>query len=574
MSQRTVRTFALILLAGGAALAAAGATSRPQAMLAPLNPDYVRYLGDLRAGRVPAQVPGLLIPSPQDISHLNGMVPFVASALPAVYDLRVLNKMTPVRNEGSAGGSPAFAALASLESFLEPLETWDFSEHHLFSSIQFSSLQSSLYLESVVGALARWDDPVRESDDPWPTADGAGVSTVKHVQNVTFIPPRTGPLDNDSLKQAIMDGGALYAEMEFVDALYNQANAAYYDAATDENHKRAVALAGWDDNFDRTKFNPQPPGNGAFICKNSRGPAWGSAGYFYVSYYDGFLARRNFSAAFKAEPASGYTVNYQYDPNGCTTRLGFGTETAWFANVFTATTSDPLTAVAFYTYTPSASYDVTVYKNPAPGHPQSGTGVVRVTGTLIDPGYASIPLKASIPLLPNDRFSVVVKLQTTGDLSPVPLEHPVTGSTGVFTANPGEGFISADGAEWNDLTTYDGTTYAKTSLCLKAFAGYAPIYPPASLKVERLTNNFFFFKEYVDKLSWAANPNNIEAPVKYRIYQKTQGQAGADFQYLGETAANSLFYFVRAVKNTDSFIYRVTAVMADGREGDPAEVSI
>ena len=60
-----------------------------------------------------------------------------------------------------------------------------------------------------MGTLARWDDPVRESDDPWPTTDSARMPTVKHVQNVTFIPLRTGPLDNNSLKQAIMDGGAL-----------------------------------------------------------------------------------------------------------------------------------------------------------------------------------------------------------------------------------------------------------------------------------------------------------------------------------------------------------------------------
>ena len=573
MRQRTIRTFILLLLAAGIALAAAGWSSRPQAMLAPLNPDYIRYLGDLRSGLIPGYARGLLVPSPQNISHLSGMVPFTAGALPAVYDLRVLNKMTLVRNEGQAGGSPAFAALASLESSLKPFETWDFSEHHLLPSLP-SSPPDSGYLDAVVGILARWDDPIRESDDPWPTAGNAAISAVKHVQNVAFIPPRTGSLDNDGLKQAIMSGGALYTEMEFIDAFYNPASAAYYDAATDENKKRAVALAGWDDNFDRTKFNPQPPGNGAFICKNSLGPAWGNAGYFYVSYYDGFLARRYFSAAFKAEPLSGYTVNYQFDPNGCTARLGFGTETAWFANIFTATTSDPLTAVALYTYDLSTAYDVTIYKDPMPGQPQSGTPRINVRGTLIDPGYTTIPLQASIPLSPNERFSVVVKLQTTGDLSPVPLEHPVAGSNAVFTANPGEGFISADGAEWSDLTTHGGATYAKTSLCLKAFAGYSPIYPPASLKVERLSNNFFFFKEFFDKLSWDENPNNAAAPVKYRIYRKTPGAADADFQYLGETTPNFRFYFVRAVKKADTFIYRVTAVMADGRESDPAEISI
>ena len=35
-----------------------------------------------------------------------------------------------------------------------------------------------------------------------------------------------------------------------------------------------------------------------------------------------------------------------------------------------------------------------------------------------------------------------------------------------------------------------------------------------------------------------------------------------------------LIYFVRAVKKDDAFVYRVTAVLADGRESDPAEISI
>jgi C1A family cysteine protease len=568
---RTLLLILSVLLAsGGLHMAGAGSDNPLRAQLAPLSADYVRYLNELRTGRIPGYASGLLVPSPQDLRHLNSLVTLEANALPAVYDLRLLNKMTPVRNEGTSGGSLAFAALASLESSLKPLETWDLSEHHLLSS-----LAGDKFFETVVGALARWADPVRESDDPWPADLEAGMPTVKHVQNVTFLPPRTGPLDNDRLKQAIMDSGAIYAEMMYSPALLNASTAAYYDAATEGTElARAVAVAGWDDTFDKSRFNPQPPGNGAFICKNSFGSAWGNAGYFYVSYYDGFFARRGLSAAFKAEPLSGYVVNYQYDINGCTDRLGFGTDTAWFANLFTATTADPLTAVSFYTYSPSTLYEVTVYKNPIPGQPVSGTGIVRVTGTLVDAGYSTIPLRASVALLPNDRFSVVVKLQTSGDLFPIPVEHPIAGVTAPFTANPGESFISADGGEWSDLTTYKNGAFSRTNVCLKAFAGYAPIYPPASLRVERLTNNFFFFREYVDKLSWDANPNNSAVPVRYRIYRKAQGAAAAEFQYLGETQSDFRYFFIRSVKKTDSFFYRVTAVMADGRESDPAEISI
>ncbi|MCX6560440.1 MAG: lectin like domain-containing protein [Candidatus Aminicenantes bacterium] len=556
----------LILTAGGISSARPGAQTAPAGVppiQAPLHPDVARLLrlqGSL--------LPGAIVAGTHDAVRLTAAsAPMQAEALPAYYDLRALNKMTPVRNEGVLGGSTVFAALASLESSLKPSEVWDFSEQHLRAG-----LLGTVSLDAVVGALARWTDPIRESDDPWPAAI-RDDSAVKHVQNVAYFPPRTAALDNDRLKQAVMDYGAIWADMVFTAAAYNAPQAAYLNTGT-EGETRAVAIAGWDDSFDRAKFSPPAPGNGAFLCKNSLGSAWGSGGYFYVSYYDAFLARRYFSAAFTAEPKAGYTVQYAYDPNGCTSRLGFDADAGWFASQFVASSADPLAAVGFYAFTAAGTYEILIYKDAVPGRPRSGSLALRQTGSFSTPGFMTIPLTTSLPLLLNQRFSVVVRLQTDGDEFPIPLEHPIADMTAAFTANPGEGFISPDGAVWTDLTAADGTKYARTSLCLKAYAGYPAAYPPAELKVERLTNNFFFFKEYVDKLTWLANPKNTAAVSKYRIYRRAQADTDAAFALLGETISTQLIFFVRAVKKDDAFVYRVTAVLADGRESDPAEFSI
>ena len=164
--------------------------------------------------------------------------------------------------------------------------------------------------------LTRWSGPVNESDDPYnasSTTSPTNLNVQKHVQNAYVIPDRSNSTDNNNIKSALMSYGAIFTSMYMSDTYYNATDAAYYDnIATSGNH--AVTIVGWDDSYSRYKFSRIPPGDGAFIVKNSWGSSWGDSGYFYVSYYDKNFGLNN--VIFTADPASNYGHIYQYDPLG------------------------------------------------------------------------------------------------------------------------------------------------------------------------------------------------------------------------------------------------------------------
>ena len=296
---------------------------------AQLNPDFVKYQQGLSAGnaRTVAQTATGFIPPPIDLTQLKGQS--IRSALvgaaspPSSYDLRTQSKLTSVKNQGSCGSCWAFGAYASLESYLRPAETMDFSENNVKNTHGFDmapcdggdDVMSTAY-------LARWGGPVSETADPYNAGSGsspANLPVQKHVQDVYYIPDRVSSTDNDNIKTAVMAYGALYTTMDFYDSssYYNPSTHAYYKATTGVNH--AVAIVGWNDNYAASNFAGSPTGNGAWIVKNSFGTSWGDNGYFYVSYYDANIGKYN--AAFTAQPTTNYNNIYQYDPLGATRQL-------------------------------------------------------------------------------------------------------------------------------------------------------------------------------------------------------------------------------------------------------------
>lgn len=132
--------------------------------------------------------------------------------------------------------------------------------------------------------LARWSGPIGTSDDPYDPHSGTSspdLPVQKHVQDIYFIPARGGPSDNDNIKWALTTYGAVHCDlhMNHQEVAYNPTLHTYYYTGTEKpNHD--VTIVGWDDNFDKSKFSTTPPGDGAFIVKNSWGTDWGGTTTF------------------------------------------------------------------------------------------------------------------------------------------------------------------------------------------------------------------------------------------------------------------------------------------------------
>ena len=198
--------------------------------------------------------------------------------------------------------------------------------------------------------LSRWSGPATEAADPyhaWNDRPSPSVSPVKHTQEVLFLPLRASATDNDTIKQAVMTYGAVTMAFYYEGLPYYNSgtHAYYYNVTTNSNHE--VAIVGWDDNYNTSNFAITPPGNGAFIVRNSWGTGWGDAGYFYISYYDKQVGEDDLAVFENAESTTNYDRVYQYDPLGWVSGFGYGDTTAWFANVFTAVGAEQLKCSKF-----------------------------------------------------------------------------------------------------------------------------------------------------------------------------------------------------------------------------------
>ena len=391
------------------------------------------------------------------------------STIPSHYDLRDYDLVTSVKNQGTNGNCWAFAAIAVLESCILKATgiKYDFSEENMknlmatFSDYGWNKAytNSGGITEMSRAYFLSWMGPVNESDDKYVinTYLSPLMESIMHVQNIIFL-PRSNYTDNDAIKQAILNYGAVYTSLYSMGTEYQ-----YYTGSKNPDH--AVAIVGWDDNFSKDKFGSNTPADGAWICKNSWGNNWGDNGYFYVSYYDTRFAQvgaSDVSFTFILNDTVKYDKNYQYDIIGRTDYLLTNQSTMWYQNTFNATSDEIIAAFSTY-FDRQSNFTVEIYVNDELKLTQNGSSIA---------GYFTINFDEFIPVYKNDVFKIIIKLVTSSEAW-VPISEKSEANRVHY--RPNTSFISYDGLNWIDLYDYSidlddrGHYYRSQVACIKAF---------------------------------------------------------------------------------------------------------
>ena len=388
------------------------------------------------------------------------------NVIPTKFDLRDWGWVSSVKDQGWMGACWTFGMTGSLESVLLKATGIPFnvSMNNMKTVMKYSPYGAMEVFEgganlAAVGYLLSWLGAIPYGVD---TYDELGKITMPittdkdiHVQDVIFVPNNEIP-NGTQIKLAIMKYGSLdvsfFGQASFDDEVqyYNpKTYAQYVDVPETANHE--VFIIGWDDNFPKEKFLYTPPGNGAWIVKNSYGSDWGDKGYLYVSYYDKSLLSykpgkvTDYAATAIIENTVPYNKNYQYDITWLS-NYESSNGTISYRNVFEALDDDLIAGVGTYFNESGVNYTVKIFVNDE----------LKLTQEGVSPyvGYHTIKLGSYVPVKKGDVF----KAEITSNWIPYLLLE----DTRVHYVQ-NISFVSFDGKTWKDA--YDLGYIA----CLKVY---------------------------------------------------------------------------------------------------------
>ena len=132
--------------------------------------------------------------------------------------------------------------------------------------------------------------------------------------------------------------------------------------------------------------------------------------------------------------------------------------------MFTAQGKENLTAASFYATGKDSEYELYVVNNFEDEN--SFKNMKKVAeGSLKNAGYYTIDFSEEIPVEAGERYAVCLRIKTPNAVHPLAIEYAADKTTASVDLTDGEGYISASGSKWVDVTTIQ-----KCNLCIKAFS--------------------------------------------------------------------------------------------------------
>ena len=427
------------------------------------------------------------------------------------FDLRDYGIVLPIRNQGSMGACWAFGSMAAFESALLKATgvEYDFSENNMQNSMLMYSLFGSKLLSEggsgISGAayILAWLGAFPTEDDSYDELGKISPYLMSyfnvHVQNAVFIPVRDNFTDNDALKEAIMKYG--YVTVYYYAATTAEEQSNYYNANTSSYYNydqpmgnHYVSIVGWDDNYSKDNFAVTPPGDGAFILRNSWGSSYGEDGYFYISYYDVSLATA-FSVAYLITNDT-YDRNYQYDFSGFTNAQSMNTS---YSNRFISIKDELISAVGTYFFN-NENYTIDIYVNNQLIHTQSGESAFT--------GFNTIKLDNPIQINTGDVFEVVVTKEY----------FPFSGYFNTYLPEGVSFLYDKTSGEWIDLKDENITA------CIKVYTVTSSVVADDLVKYYK--NESQFSATIVDNYGTPLSNVTVNITVNGVTYQRTCNENG------------------------------------------------
>jgi len=488
------------------------------------------------------------------------------TGLPATFDWWTLGKVTPVKNQNPCGACWIFGNLAALDSRVAIVNTtlYDFSEQNVAACVD----PAWTYLinnkcngggDSFIAfdTLSRKGTRL-ELDDPYNTTtintEPCNVyPTYQEVTGFHIIADSVITTDEINLvKNAVYNYGpvsmAFYWNAGYLYASSGAYTNVYYGPTTNvANH--LVSVIGWNDAVP----HPAGGGYGAWIVKNSWGPAWANSGYFYMCYGSG-----NMCEVVSYQGHRAYDANdklYTWDEVGWTASRGWGTDySAWMANVYTANPAGSLTHVDFWATGNNAQYQINVMNG------SFGALLATQSGVCTELGYYSISLNSPIALTAGQQFTVAVKMTTPGWGYPIPVEHAYLYATPTF--QPNVSFIKHfDIDAWTDLATVSRNAVLRARVNSGIITASAPVVANLSTGASNITNT-------TARLNGELISNGNENPTVHIYWGLTDGvTTPANWTNdinLGQQPAGTFYSDITGLTTGSTYYYRCYAINSAG----------